>query len=394
MTTTAGKILLLMNTRPYFTRSEFSAAQGLVQLWPLDDASGTLARGTVVTPGNICDNGDLETWAAGVPSYGWQIDGADGSVTQEGSVVHGGASAAKLLAGATMNARLLLNIFVKPGESLTLTFWTRGDGTNAGRFYVRDNTNSAFIINIGSTGVTGTTYTQVTRTFTVPATCLQIALGFYCPALNTAFNYIDDIVMQSADASWGRYIAAPTLAQPGFTRGAKSVLFNGTSQFVNLYNAVLRNTLNTLVTGTALIWVKIDAATWADGLTRYLLRFKSSGTAPLNASVVSKVNNTIDFQYIDSTVNIAYALDVGSPTGWIALAWTWEQGVGTNFYINKVLVHTDVVGNWVAPFDIHNILIGSESDGAGAKWIKGYASTAALWNKALTQSQIAEVSTP
>lgn len=104
-----------------------------------------------------------------------------------------GAAAAKLTAGATVNTNIYQQIAVMPGEDYTVTFWTRGDGTYAGRYRIYNATAASDITALTSTGVTGTTYTQVTATFTAPAACYLVSVMLYCPGTNAGIAYFDDV---------------------------------------------------------------------------------------------------------------------------------------------------------------------------------------------------------
>jgi hypothetical protein len=177
----------------------------------VDVSGGALRGATLVANGyEMLPNGDFETaGAGGVDVFGtWGEMAGDGAIADEGSLVHGGSHAAKLTAGATANTQLTQNIAVTPGVRYALTFWTRGDGTNAGRYYVADVTNSAVIQALTSTGVTGTTYTQVTYAFTAPVGCTTVIIQLRCPATNGGIAYFDDVSLQRVEAI--PYLITPT----------------------------------------------------------------------------------------------------------------------------------------------------------------------------------------
>jgi hypothetical protein len=120
----------------------------------------------------------------------WAETAGDGAVADEGALVHGGTHAAKLTAGANRTTLIRISSYVvngavtgRPGSVYTLSFWTRGDGVNAGRYSVYDNTNAADIKASTSTGVTGADYTQVTYTLR-SAGCYTILVDLKCPNVN------------------------------------------------------------------------------------------------------------------------------------------------------------------------------------------------------------------
>ena len=82
-------------------------------------------------------------------------------------------------------------IAVTAEHSYKLTFYTRGDGTYAGQYKIWDDINNEDIKALGSTGVTGTTYTQVTAYFDAPADCSSVEIYLYCPDAAGGVAYFD-----------------------------------------------------------------------------------------------------------------------------------------------------------------------------------------------------------
>ena len=109
---------------------------------------------------------------------------------------HSGVKSCKLTAGVGKNtyvySRFIGATALSPNGKYSLKFWTRGDGTYAGQYYVYDVTHSADIIAKTSTAITGTTWTQISTSFTVPVGCLSLDVYFYCPDTNTGIAYFDD----------------------------------------------------------------------------------------------------------------------------------------------------------------------------------------------------------
>ena len=130
-----------------------------------------------------------------------EFESGGGSVEDEGVIIHAGSHAVKITAGGG-NAWVYQDITVIPGERYTLYFYTRGDGTYAGRFTIYDLTNLAYIVET-STGVTGTDYTLITREFSVPLGCTTVRIYFARPfTIGTA--YFDDAYIM-VGASVGDY---------------------------------------------------------------------------------------------------------------------------------------------------------------------------------------------
>ncbi len=142
------------------------------------------------------ENGGFESLISAGPPANWTtwLESAGTGAIEDSATTHGGTHAAKLTRGATDTTYIYQNLTTMTvGVTHPLTFWTRGDGTNAGRYYVYDVTNSAYIIALTSTGVTGATYTQVSTSFVVPAGCTSVYVGFMPPNGNTQFAYFDDV---------------------------------------------------------------------------------------------------------------------------------------------------------------------------------------------------------
>ncbi len=135
--------------------------------------------------------GGADTWANWTEDLGV---GA-GAISDEVSLVHGGGHAAKITGDTTSGyqPRVVQNVTVIPGTLYKLTFWTRGDGTNAGRYSMYDVTNAALIWAITSTAITGETYTQITRYFTAPSGCVTAQVQLECPHVNGGIAYFDDV---------------------------------------------------------------------------------------------------------------------------------------------------------------------------------------------------------
>jgi hypothetical protein len=93
------------------------------------------------------------------------------------------------------------NIVVTPGGLGILTFWTKGDGSKAGRYSIYDVTHSADIVAATSTGVTAATYAQVTASFQVPAGCSQIRIRLQAPS-TAGIAYFDDVALQTGTDSY------------------------------------------------------------------------------------------------------------------------------------------------------------------------------------------------
>lgn len=122
-----------------------------------------------------------------------------GTIVDETSLIHTGSHAAKLTSSGVnwYSPQVGYTMAVTAGAEYQLSFWTRGDGVYAGKYAILDLTHTTYLggtTNGLTTGVTGTTYTQVTTTFTAPAGCTSVLI--YLLADNAAagrVSYFDDV---------------------------------------------------------------------------------------------------------------------------------------------------------------------------------------------------------
>lgn len=146
----------------------------------------------------VVPNSGFETAGALPPVFlNWVQALGDGTLVDEGVLVHSGSHAAKMTAGASANTAMRSgNISVTPGYSYTISFWTRGDGTYSGRYGIKDVTHSTWIIaDLTPTNITNTVYALFTNTFTAPAGCIAVQIWFECPSTNGGIAYFDDVYL-------------------------------------------------------------------------------------------------------------------------------------------------------------------------------------------------------
>ena len=142
----------------------------------------------------LMTNTGFESAGAGPPvKLGWVDTVGDGAIADEATLFHTGAHGLKLTAGVTMLTYTGQTFSVTPGGVYNLSFWTMGDGTYGGRYFVTDATNSINIVNSTDTLVPGATYTQVFCQFIAPVRCTSVTVYLFCPAHNGGIAYYDDI---------------------------------------------------------------------------------------------------------------------------------------------------------------------------------------------------------
>jgi hypothetical protein len=131
-----------------------------------------------------------------------------GTVADEGALVHSGSHACKLSAG-TGDARVRHDSAVVANTLYNLSFWTRGDGVNAGKYAVWDATNAAWITTSTTTGITAASYSKFTTSFTAPAGCVSIEI-YVIANVAASVIYFDDVNVSALATA--RATAAATAA--------------------------------------------------------------------------------------------------------------------------------------------------------------------------------------
>lgn len=211
---------LYVEHHPYGERTvakqlpDVAAATGLSRLY---DYTGAGAE--------ILTNTGFETAGAGGADIweDWIETASDGALANETTIVHDGSDAAKLTAGASTDTRIHQLYFPVGGQTYSYSFYARGDGTHAGRYAIYDSTNSSYLVSLTSTGVTGTSYTEVSGSFTVPSSCELVRVSLYCPSTDTGVCYFDDVsVTLSAHDIVGD--AGARIANMRFTASSGDVL--------------------------------------------------------------------------------------------------------------------------------------------------------------------------
>ncbi|MCI0726419.1 MAG: hypothetical protein L0332_06810 [Chloroflexi bacterium] len=150
---------------------------------------------SVTESDQLVTNGGFEVAGTGSPDIfnAWAETAGSGTITRNPTIKHsGGFSCALTTAGGGGNTFVSQYYPANEGEKYQLLFWARGNGSVAGRYRITNETTGADIVALTSTGVTGTTWTQVTKDFTVPAGCKSIGVHFYNSSTASTTVYFDD----------------------------------------------------------------------------------------------------------------------------------------------------------------------------------------------------------
>jgi|GEM_PF-1706353 len=187
----------------------------LVSWWDLGENAGTRydsygtnnlsqSFGNIIAPPvystEKLTNGDFETvTSAGPPAnFGtWNEGTGDGNIEVETTVIHGESNAAKLTMGASFNTNINQNYSsITAGATYRLSFWSAGDGTNAGLVRVYDISNAVLIRDYTTTGITAGTYGLVTYDFVAPTGCTNVGFYFRPASVNGGIAYLDDVSLK------------------------------------------------------------------------------------------------------------------------------------------------------------------------------------------------------
>jgi len=155
----------------------------------------------------LLTNGGFETAGAGGADIWdtWIEDTAiGGALANETTIVKSGSDACKSTCGGSNSQYSDVKQIIETtnGNVYAYTFWTRGDGTNSGCYYIYDEEHSADITSgIVSTGISGTTYTIKTIYATSPGN--STSFWFLSPLLANGIAYFDDVSVKLLTPSLG-----------------------------------------------------------------------------------------------------------------------------------------------------------------------------------------------
>lgn len=202
---------------------------------------------------------------------------------------------------------------------------------------------------------------------------------------------------QSSRANNGAYGAgatSPTLGQLGIGDGKTCASFDS-GDFVDLYSAGFDADFSG-AEGTFAAWARItNAAVWGDGVERKLCQFRTS-TNSLVAVMKYTNANTLRFQYTAGATTEAFNTTDYAVTTWLHIAFTWSKSAEVVYgYVNGTQIGTSgTLGVWGGTLNSALCCVGAGgTTPAGAGWI-GLVAHPVMWNVALTQPEIARLSTP
>ena len=210
----------------------------------------------------------------------------------------------------------------------------------------------------------------------------------YWPLSETSGAVANDI---SGNGYHGAYTGVD-LAQPGIGDGRTAPYFDGANDYTNVYSAGLAAAFNG-AEGTLLVWARVaDAGVWTDGASRYMMNLYVNASNRIHI-VKSSSNNLVAMLYRANGTSQQHSFSAFT-LSWLALALTWsaadDEVCG---YANGVAAGVPLsgLGAWAGVLSASTTVIGAYSTTPTGVYL-GWLGHAALWNRALTPTEVAEVS--
>lgn len=160
----------------------------------------------------LLTNGDFETYTgtqdggADGTFSGWTLSGTgSGDIAEPTATIFGSGTNAVKMTRGNDGCLLFQNATVTPGSVYRLQLYCRGDGTADGRVNIYDYTNSADIMAVAATGVTGTSYTVKNYMFTAPADCVTARVYLYTNAAGSCYwdhVTLREVTVDSLPTAW------------------------------------------------------------------------------------------------------------------------------------------------------------------------------------------------
>jgi len=301
---------------------------------------------------NLLLNPGFETAGGGPPVFlNWAESAGTGAIANEGVIIHEGADAAKLTAGATRNTYISQQMVVVPGRRYRLRIWTRGDGTYGGQYHLWDVSNGAYIVSKRATGVVAAAYAPVVIDFVAPAGCTAVSLTLWCPSTNTGVAYFDACEVKRVhgfDGSEGSVLAVHQIPVAAYTDGIKRLVFQ----------------------------MQVD----------------NSNLVQLRKAAA---NNTFEIEWQGNGDAVVVTQDPFSDTDVMrhGLGWSITDDMVTGYYNGASLGNSNMVFEFFGNVLDTAACIGASSN-AGDNPYHGWIGLVALWSKKLTDTQFGYLGTP
>lgn len=199
----------------------------------------------------------------------------------------------------------------------------------------------------------------------------------------------------SPEGNNGAYTGV-TLGQPGVGQGyavGTCPLFDGVGDFNNIYSAGLAADFDG-AEGTLALWAKVSAAgVWTDGVARHLAIFAVDGSNRLRIQRTA-TDNTLLWEYLaGGTAEQRTSAVLGGVTDFFHIGLTWSKsGDVVRAYASGAQVGADMtgLGTWAGVPAAGGAVLGAFNLTPNFPW-SGFLAHAALYNRALTAAEMAQL---
>ena len=315
-------------------------------------AEALATTGGPLNDGELLGNPGFETAGAGDPDFfaNWSEDAGGGTVADEGVLVHSGSHAAKFTGDTTFGfrPRLVGGVTVVPGKTYKITFWTRGDGANAGAWSLYDDTNAIPIHDLMGTGVAGTAYTQVAVYFTAPADCVLASLSLISANVNGALTYFDDISLKEV-LHPGTDAVHIVSTRDGSTRNWAGIEagfdYNDSAYTFEIRKSLFQQT-GAITVGA---WAKPAAASLAESEYFIAKRASADLSWALYRNTSEQYSTFVSLSGASTASSIVGTSHVD--TDWRFVVFTFEPSVALILYVNGSAEASDTIGIPASLFD-------------------------------------------
>lgn len=222
---------------------------------------------------------------------------------------------------------------------------------------------------------------------------IQKVLG-YDPAAYWPLNETAGVVAicQVNPAQNGTYVGV-TLANDITPWGDPVPFFDGINDYVNIYSAMLAAAFSSAA-GTMMAWAKVGAVgAWTDGSDRIAYALRAAGFDNQTMLTKSFVNNQLTTWYEANTVTENIDIGGQTSTDWFCMAHTWDTGADEyESFLNGAQqgATQDTLGVWAGALNANSCCIGAYNTTPNDAW-HGWLSNAILWDRVLSQTQIADL---
>jgi hypothetical protein len=248
-------------------------------------------------------------------------------------------------------------------------------------------------------GVLSLAPSPVGLTFAVPTPSIPNSLSNrikdaspigYWRLAETSGTQADDF---SGNARHGTHTGV-TLNQTGIGDGLGAPDYDGTGDWTDLYTAGFSGAFDKDL-GSALIWSKVrSSSVWTDGTTRYMFLYGVTGGT--NRVYIRKTNNNNELllEWMGGGTRSTITTTSYNGTGWQAFVLTWNKS-GNAFRAfaaggTQIGTTQTMGGTWTGAVDSNVCRLGREGGGNAQYW-DGTLAHAAVWNRVLSASEIADL---